>query len=141
MELNLQDVKDIANRRANRKSNKMTIFQAVTLTLVIISGILLCIFAIKSSVDMETIKSEKITYSIPVTGDLIYKDGIYTINGLLVKPDKEIQKNTDYWSFGCIILFMFSFVFYIFDVLGRMEKEKNRIMDYYFEHKELPKEE
>lgn len=142
MELNLQDIKDIANRRANRKSNKMTIFQAVMLTIIFVSLISLLGLVIDTTLKIDKAKTEKVTYSIPTAGDLIYEDGVYTINGYLIKSDKEVKiQSTHYLSIAILVLFMFSFGCYVFDVLGRMEKEKNRIMDYYFEHKELPKEE
>jgi len=140
MELSLRDIRDIANQRANRLTNKITVYQAVLLTLVFVSLIAMAGFALNLSIQADKAESQKITYSIPVPGDLVYEKGIFTINGYLVKPDQETKTETDYWCLACLLLFLFSFLLYIAEVIASANKEKNRIIDYYLEHKELPKE-
>lgn len=143
MEISLQDVKDIANRRANRKSNKLKVIETVFITIGLIALLAIIPFGFAQSVKYDNFKNQKITYSIPTAGDLIYENGIYTLNGYLIKPDKEYQedKTFEYAALILLLIFISSFLCASVSVFSSASMEQIRLLDYYYEHKELPKEE
>jgi hypothetical protein len=151
MELSYNEIRDLAKGRTYRKLDKVTALDTVLIALMVIAAVVLVTLVVIDGITKKNFDGyqNKIVYQIPAGGELVITDNLVTLDNMVIQPTNKFEYPSNYLDvdgpkyifYGAACLGFISCFIYILAWLYREDTERHKLMTYYFEHKEFPKEE